>query len=121
MKTDNKKEVYTIDAAGKKLGRIASEAAACLMGKKTVAFAKNAALPMEVRIVNAKRTDISAHKKTADVYVTYTGFRGGLNEEKLGDLILRRGMEEVFKRAVYNMLPKNKLRALRMKNLVITE
>jgi large subunit ribosomal protein L13 len=125
MTTNNttimKKEMYTIDATGKKLGRIASEAAACLMGKKTTAFTKNAALPMEVRIVNAKRTDISAHKKNADVYVTYTGFRGGLNSEKLGDLMIRRGMEEVYKRAVYNMLPKNKLRALRMKNLIITD
>jgi large subunit ribosomal protein L13 len=116
-----KKEIYTIDAAGKKLGRIASEAAACLMGKKAVAFAKNAALPMEVRIVNAKRTDITAHKKNAVVYVTYTGHRGGLNEEKLGDLMLRRGMEEVYTRAIYNMLPKNKLRAVRMKNLVVTD
>jgi large subunit ribosomal protein L13 len=116
-----KKEIYTIDAAGKKLGRIASDAAACLMGKKTPAFEKNRALPMEVRIVNAARTDITAHKKDADVYVTYTGFRGGLKEEKLGNLITRRGMEEVYKRAVYNMLPKNKLRALRMKNLVVTE
>jgi large subunit ribosomal protein L13 len=116
-----KKEIYTIDAAGKKLGRIASEAASCLMGKKSVAFAKNVALPVEVRIVNAKRTDITAHKKSADTYVTYTGFRGGLNEEKLGDLINRRGMEEVFKRAVYNMLPENKLRAVRMKNLVVTD
>lgn len=116
-----KKETYTIDAAGKKLGRIASEAASCLMGKKSVSFTKNAALPMEVRIINANRTDISAHKKNADVYVTYTGFRGGLNEEKLGDLILRRGMKEVYTRTVYTMLPKNKLRALRMKNLIITE
>jgi len=115
------KEIYTIDAQGKKLGRIASEAAACLMGKKSVSFAKNKAIDAEVRIVNANSTDISARKKTSDVYVTYTGHRGGLNSEKLGDLIDRRGMQEVFKRAVYSMLPKNKLRAIRMKNLIIQE
>ncbi len=116
-----KKEIYTIDARDKKLGRIASEAAACLMGKKTTAFSKNTAIPMEVRIINAKLTNISAHKKTTAEYVTYTGFRGGLNTEKLGDLITRRGMEEVYKRAVYTMLPKNRLRDDRMKNLTITE
>ena len=116
-----KKEIYTIDAAGKKLGRIASEAAACLMGKKSVSFTKNQVLPMEVRIINAKRTDITAHKKQADVYVTYTGHRGGLNKETLGNLIDRAGMKEVYTRAVYTMLPKNKLRAIRMKNLIITE
>ncbi len=116
-----KKILYTIDARDKKLGRIASEAAACLMGKKTVAFAKNTALPMEVHIINAKLTNITAHKKNADTYVTYTGHRGGLNSEKLGDLIVRRGMKEVYTRAVYTMLPKNKLRDIRMKNLIITD
>jgi ribosomal protein L13 len=39
----------------------------------------------------------------------------------LGDLINRRGMEEVFTLAVYNMLPDNKLRKLRMKNLTVKE
>ncbi len=121
MKTNTGKIEYTIDAAGKKLGRIASDAAASLMGKKSVSFAKNEVLNAEVRIINANRTDISAHKKQADIYVTYTGHRGGLNEEKLGDLIKRRGMGEVYRLAVYSMLPKNKLRALRMKNLIITE
>ncbi len=116
-----KKILYTIDARDKKLGRIASEAAACLMGKKSVSFAKNIALPVEVRIVNAKLTNITAHKKNAVEYVTYTGHRGGLNTEKLGDLMVRRGMKEVYTRAVYTMLPKNKLRAERMKNLIITD
>jgi large subunit ribosomal protein L13 len=112
---------YTIDAQGKKLGRIASEAASCLMGKKTSTFAKNVSAEVEVEIVNASKTDVNARKKVADVYVTYTGFRGGLNKEKLGDLMNRRGMSEVYKRAVYGMLPNNKLRALRMKNLIIKE
>ncbi len=112
---------YTIDAQGKKLGRIASEAASCLMGKKTSTFAKNETADAQVEILNASKTDVNARKKVSDVYVTYTGFRGGLNKEKLGDLMNRRGMTEVYKRAVYGMLPNNKLRALRMKNLIIKE
>ena len=115
---------YTIDAADKKIGRIASEAASCLMGKKTVSFAKNNVADAQVLIVNAKRAYITAKKKqggVGDDYVRYTGHRGGLKSETLGELINRRGMEEVFTLAVYNMLPDNKLRKLRMKNLIVKE
>ncbi|MEK7646559.1 MAG: uL13 family ribosomal protein [Patescibacteria group bacterium] len=112
---------HTIDAQGKKIGRIASQAAAALMGKNSVAFAKNKVLPGIVEITNASRADITARKKTGDVYVTYTGFRGGLKSETLGELMERRGMTEVFRRAVYRMLPKNKLRDIRIQNLVIKE
>ena len=112
---------YTIDAQGKKIGRIASDAAASLMGKKSVSFVKNKALPMTVEIINASKADMSAKKKENDMYVTYTGFRGGLNKESLGELIARRGMSEVYRRAIKRMLPDNKLREPRMKNLIIKE
>ena len=115
---------YTIDAADKRIGRIASEAASCLMGKKTVTFAKNTVANAKVEIVNANRAYITAKKRSGgigDDYVSYTGHRGGLNSETLGELIARRGMKEVFTLAVYNMLPDNKLRKLRMKNLIIKD
>jgi len=112
---------YTIDAQGKKLGRIASEAAAHLMGKHTAAFAKNIVTEDKVEVVNVALADVSAQKKTKDTYVTYTGHRGGLNSESLGHLVARRGMAEVFKRAITRMLPPNKLRDLRLKNLIIKE
>ena len=112
---------YTIDAQGKKIGRIASEAAAMLMGKKLTTFQKNQVSEVSVSIINASKTDVSAKKKGADVYVTYTGHRGGLNSETLVRLIDRKGMKEVLERATYRMLPNNKLRDLRFKNLTITE
>ncbi len=112
---------YAIDAQGKKIGRIASEAASVLMGKKSTNFARNNVAKVMVEILNASRADVSAKKKTCDVYITYTGHRGGLNSETLGELIIRKGMTDVMKRAVYRMLPDNKLRDLRMKNLIINE
>ncbi len=112
---------YTIDAQGKKLGRVASQAASYLLGKHTPSFAKNVVSTDKVEIINAKYTDISANKKVKDKYVTYTGFRGGLKSESLGELISRRGMNEVFRRAITRMLPSNKLRSLRLKNLTIKE
>lgn len=112
---------YTIDAQGKKIGRIASQAAAALMGKNSPAFAKNVVSEAHVEIINASKADVNALKKERDVYVTYTGHRGGLNKETLGELIARRGMTEVFRRAITRMLPSNKLRDLRLKKLIIKE
>lgn len=112
---------HTIDAQGKKLGRIASEAASYLLGKNSPTFEKNKVADVEVVIINANKTDINARKKSSDVYVTYTGHRGGLNSETLGHLIKRRGMSEVFRRAVLRMMPDNKLRDKRIKNLIVKE
>jgi large subunit ribosomal protein L13 len=115
---------HTIDAADKKIGRIASEAAACLMGKKSVSFAKNNVADVQVEIINAKRAYITAKKKEGgkgDDYVRYTGHRGGLRSETLGEVIDTGGMSKVFELAVYTMLPKNKLRSKRMKNLSVKE
>lgn len=112
---------HTIDAQGKRIGRIASQAASLLMGKASTAFQKNTVSATKVEIINASKVDITAKKKTDDIYVTYTGFRGGLNSESLGALIKRRGMDEVFRRAIMRMLPRNRLRDERIKNLIVKE
>ncbi len=112
---------HTIDAQGKKIGRVASEAARLLLGKDSTSFAKNKVAGAKVEISNAAKTDITAKKRTGEVYVTYTGHRGGLFKKTLAELITRRGMTEVYRRAVYNMLPNNKLRNDRMKNLIIKD
>ena len=112
---------YTIDAQGKKIGRVASMAAARLMGKHSTAFAKNAVIHDQVEILNAAKTDMPAVKKQNDSYVTYTGWRGGLKSETLGELIARRGMKEVYTRAIGRMIPRNKLHKARMKNLIIKD
>jgi large subunit ribosomal protein L13 len=112
---------HTIDAQGKKIGRIASQAAAILLGKHSPAFAKNKVSVDTVEIINAAKVDVTLRKKTDEKYVTYTGFRGGLKSESLGELMTRRGMTEVFRRAVTRMLPDNRLRDDRIKNLTIKE
>ncbi len=112
---------YTIDAQGKRMGRVASEAAGYLMGKNSVKFARNIAPEVKVAIVNTSKAYINAKKKEDKKYVTFTGFRGGINTEKLSDLIARKGTSEAFRRAVYRMLPSNSLRKTMMMNLTITE
>ena len=112
---------YTIDAQGKKLGRVASEAASILIGKNLPSFTKNTVADSIVEITNASKLDLSAKKKDGDVYVTYTGHRSGLRSETLGALLKRRGFSEVLTRAITRMIPDNKLRNPRLKNLIIKE
>jgi large subunit ribosomal protein L13 len=113
--------IHTIDAQGKKLGRVASEAATYLMGKRTVTFARNKVSSVQVKIVNATKVAIDVKKMDDKKYVTYTGFRGGIYSEKLSELVARKGVKEAFERAVYRMLPSNSLRKQMMKNLTITD
>lgn len=120
MTTETTKTEYTIDATGKRLGKVATEAARYLIGKNSPAFAKNEVIDVLVTIENASKLDIS-EKRAKDIYQSYSGYPGGRKEETLGHLAERLGYEAVVRRTVAGMLPKNKLQAVRMKNLVVTE
>lgn len=111
--------IYTIDAQNKKMGRVASEAASFLMGKRAVTFVRNKVSGVQVKIINTDKADFGVKKLKSKEYVTFTGFRGGLNTETLEHLIGRKGTKEAFERAVYRMLPSNSLRKKMMKNLTI--
>lgn len=112
---------YTIDAKGKKLGRVASEAAVKLMGKDVVTFSRNTASSNEVEIINAGKADIADKKKTEKYYKTFSGYPGGLTKTKMTRVIEKKGVSEVFRHAVSGMLPKNKLRSIMIKSLKISE
>ena len=115
------KTIHTIDAEGKKIGRIASGAAKILAGKTSVSYTPNIVADVEVRIINAAKADVTTKKKQEKIYRRYTGFPGGLIDTKLEHLIGKKGMSEVFRIAVKGMLPKNKLQAKMIKNLIVTE
>jgi large subunit ribosomal protein L13 len=110
-----------LDAKDKKLGRVASEAASYLMGKKSPTYSRNRLSGVKVSIINCSKADINEKKKKDKIYVTFTGFRGGLFEESLGHLSDRKGYSEAFRTAVYRMLPSNSLRKEMMKNLSLSE
>jgi large subunit ribosomal protein L13 len=110
-----------INAEGEKLGRIATKAAAFLIGKNDVSFARNKVLDIEVKVINVSKMDVSDNKKDSKLYKHYTGYPGGLREEKMGKIITKKGYGETVKKAVYGMLPHNKLRPIRMKLLTTEE
>ncbi|MDZ4284812.1 MAG: uL13 family ribosomal protein, partial [Patescibacteria group bacterium] len=122
MTTDTRKQElqeHVIDAQGKRLGVVAAQAAALLLGKHSPAFAKHIAFPIKVTIVNARLLAISEKKRDQEVYKTYSGYPGGQRVETLGHLAARRGYREALTRSIGGMLPKNKLHKIRMQNLLI--
>jgi large subunit ribosomal protein L13 len=110
---------YTIDATDKKLGRVASEAAVVLMGKDKADFARNTLSGTRVCIRHADLLDISEKKLAMKTYARYSGYPGGLKHEPMRKVIEKKGHEEVVRKAVYGMLPGNKLRPQMMKNLTV--
>ncbi|HEY4515819.1 MAG TPA: uL13 family ribosomal protein [Candidatus Paceibacterota bacterium] len=110
---------YIIDAQGKKIGRVASQAAKILMGKTATDFARNKYPDLKVKITNVSRADVTNKKMITKEYKNYSGYPGGLKETTMKKLVADKGMKEVFRKAVYGMLPINKLRPRIIKNLVI--
>lgn len=111
---------FAIDATGKALGRVASEAAKALMGKTYAAYTPHIALRVRVTVVHAGRMH-TTEKKRHETYTHYSGYPGGLKRETRASLALRRGVDEVLRRTVKGMLPRNRLLTQRMKNLTIIE
>jgi large subunit ribosomal protein L13 len=121
MKETIEKKEYIIDASGKALGRVATQAANLLRGKNTTTFALNIAPKVIVKVINASKMDVTQKKLRDKIYHHYTGHPGGLRETSLTHMVAKKGWAEPIKKAVFGMLPDNRLRAVMIKNLVVTE
>jgi len=121
MTTTMKPVTYTIDAAGRSLGRVCSEAAHALLGKRSAHFVKNEVLPVTVVVKNAKKLMVSDRRSKGKIYTRYTGFPGGLREMSMHEMIQKKGIAAVVEKTVDGMLPRNKLRNERMKRLVVED
>lgn len=114
-------EEFVIDATDKKIGRVASMAAALLTGKNKTSFAKNTVAKTRVVITNCAKADVTEKKRKSTLYTRYSGYPGGFKITDMEKVSAKKGMREIFRKAVYGMLPINKLRAVRIKNLVVKE
>ncbi len=115
IKKTEKKE-YSLDAAGKILGRLAVEAAVLLRGKNKADFLPRLTPQNIVTVFNTNLIKVSGKKMKQKLYRHHSGYPGGLKEEALVKLFAR-DSREVVKRAVYGMLPKNRTRDKTIKNL----
>ncbi len=112
-------KIKKIDAKGLKIGRLATKVAIILMGKDDASFEKNIVSDTKVQIENVSELNISDKKKKSKIYTTFSLYPGGLKKKSLENIIAKKGNAEALRIAVKGMLPKNKLRDQRMKNLII--
>lgn len=112
---------YKIDASGKKLGRLASDIAAILLGKKSADFQKHLVADVKVEVVNAAKMAIDEKKSRTKTYRHYTGFPGGLREKTLGEIATKKGYGAILEKAVTGMIHNTRMKKEILKNLIITE
>ena len=107
-KDDIEKNWWLVNADGKILGRLATEVADLLRGKKKPQFTSHLDTGDFVVVVNAEKIKVSGRKLDQKTYYSHSQYPGGLKEEKLKDL-LERKPEDVIKKAVWGMIPKGTL------------
>lgn len=116
METTTKKNEYVFDATGQILGRLASKIALILQGKTTAAYEPRLPGDTRVKVTNIAKIKVTGKKETQKHYYRHTGYQGHLRAPTFQDL-MKKDPRRVLEYAVYNMLPKNKLRPGRMKRL----
>lgn len=109
---------HLIDAKGQILGRVATEIAKHLIGKNKPTYTPHIDAGDYVVVVNAADIKVTGKKTTQKQYYRHSGHPGSLKSENFEEL-LERQPTKVLEKAVYNMLPKNKLRSDRMARLKI--
>ncbi len=112
------RKTHTIDATNKVLGRLATQIALLLRGKHKPDFTPNKDTGDFVVVENVDKIKLTGKKLKQKVYYHHTGYLGSLKETPLKKLFEKKP-GEILKRAVFGMLPKNKLRAKQIKRLKI--
>jgi len=115
--TANKKW-YVIDAEGQILGRLASEVAMILRGKRKACFTPHSDCGDNVIIVNAEKVALTGKKLTDKYYVRYTGYPGGQRFRSVKEQLAKKPTA-VVEHAVKGMLPKTRLGSQMLRNLYV--
>lgn len=113
-----KRETQTIDASGKILGRLATEVATILMGKKKPEFVPYLDTGDFVVVTNASKIILTGKKMKEKTYTRHSGYPGGLSVETFDKMIVRKPAF-VIEHAVKGMLPHNRLGSQMIKKLKV--
>lgn len=116
--TNENLEWHVLDAETKTLGRLSTEIASLLLAKHRTDSEKHVAAPVRVIVINSDTLKVTGKKKEQKIYRKYSGYAGGLRERTMKDQ-MGRDSRFIIEQAVFGMLPKNRLRASRMRNLYI--
>ncbi|HNW08991.1 MAG TPA: 50S ribosomal protein L13 [bacterium] len=112
------RQVKQLDAAGQPLGRLATEIAILLRGKHKPTFQPHIDAGDIVEVINCAQIKFTGNKLASKEYIWHSNHPGGLKRKKVAE-VFRDNPGEVLRRAVYGMLPKNKLREGMIKRLKI--
>ncbi len=106
--TDRDRRWLVVDAEGQTLGRLATQIADALRGKRKPEYTPHVDTGDFVIVVNAEKIAVTGNKMTEKMYRRHTGYPGGLRERTLAEMLEQRP-EEVIRKAVKGMLPRNRL------------
>ncbi|MFQ5786636.1 MAG: 50S ribosomal protein L13 [Thermodesulfobacteriota bacterium] len=115
---DIDKKWHVVDAEGKTVGRLATHVATILRGKDKPQFTPHADCGDFVIVVNAEKVSFTGKKWIQKTYYRHTGYPGGLRSIT-ADKLLEKKPEEIIKKAVWGMLPKNKWQKKLIKRLKV--
>lgn len=109
---------HVVDATDQVLGKLATDIATKLIGKHKPTFTPHVDGGDYVVVLNATKVASTGDKAQTKRYFSYSGFPGGLRSKPQGR-VMELNPEKIIEKAVYNMLPKNKLRTARMNRLKV--
>ena len=119
-KENANKQWYVIDAEGQILGRLASQIALVLRGKRKACYTPHSDCGDNVIVINAEKVILTGNKMEDKCYVRYTGYPGGQRVRTVKEQLKRKPIA-VIEHAVKGMLPKTKLGEAIFKNLYVYE
>ena len=107
-----------VDASGKTLGRLATQIADALRGKRKPEYTPHCDVGDFVIVVNAEKVAVTGKKRSDKLYRRHSGYPGGLRTRTLAEMLARRP-EEVIRLAVKGMLPRNRLARAQLRELKV--
>ncbi len=115
---NRQRDWYVVDAEGKTLGRLATQIADMLRGKRKPEYTPHCDTGDFVVVVNAEKVHVTGKKMEQKLYWRHSGYPGGIRSRTLAEM-LDRQPEEVLRKAVKGMLPRNKLGRAQLRKLKV--
>ena len=115
---DRERDWYVVDAQGKTLGRLATQIADVLRGKRKPTYTPHIDVGDFVIVVNAEKVAVTGNKREAKRYWRHSCYPGAIRFRTLGELLEQRP-EEVIRKAVKGMLPRNRLARQQLRKLKV--
>jgi len=115
---DRQRSWQIVDAEGQTLGRLATQIADTLRGKRKPEYTPHCDTGDFVVVINAAKIRVTGKKLTDKIYYRHSGYPGGLRSRTLAEMLDRRP-EEVIRKAVKGMLPRNRLARQQLRKLKV--